>query len=344
MTSAVYGPPLQYHLMPYFFNAGTPNYVEKTGAQAPEGDHLRLSVLANQLAITQLNQVVTQLLKIGKEGCAKDQPPRPTSEQLEFQQKLLENIVKGFSAMDKTLRDLVPSRKQGEDSDTLDALQDSMAWQKTFLEALGDGLFGNLSERISSLESRVSEARDDLFNLSLSMQENFDKLTREEPPPPTTLPPTEPTTPAPCPDRYFLLEGECLFVSAEGQRLNWNQARKTCRLTDGDLAEPEDVLRLVLALGNSTNGTGDVFWAGARRKQQPESGGAGQSDAEEDDGATGGLGEWQWLSGAPVGRGWLLGRPSRDPARACLGVSGEGLSDENCNSDRRFVCGLNMRE
>lgn len=71
MTSATYGPPLHYHLMPYFFNTGIPAYVEKRAAQAPEGDQLRLSVLANQLAITQLNQVVTQLLKIGeKEGAA----------------------------------------------------------------------------------------------------------------------------------------------------------------------------------------------------------------------------------------------------------------------------------
>ncbi|XP_037788828.1 C-type lectin domain family 10 member A-like [Penaeus monodon] len=354
MTSAIYGPPLHYHLMPYFFNAGTPPYVEKRGAQVPEGDHLRLSVLANQLAITQLNQVVTQLLKIGEEGGAADQPPRMTSEMLEFQQKLLDNVIKGFSALDKTLRDLDSSRKQGEESAMLDALQNSVASQKTFLEDFGEGLLGNVSAfghavselmppyegRISSLEKQLSElsslvmgARADLFNMSLLMQENFDNLTREEPPPPA---------PRPCPAHYFDLEGECFFASAEGEELNWNQARKTCRLTDGDLAEPQQVLRLILALGNSTNGTGDVFWAGGHREQQPLSGGAGRSDAEEGDGATGSLDGWRWLSGAPVGHGWLLGRPSFDATRACLGVSSEGLSNENCNSNRRFVCELNM--
>lgn len=354
MTSATYGPPLHYHLMPYFFNTGIPAYVEKRAAQAPEGDQLRLSVLANQLAITQLNQVVTQLLKIGEKEGAADQPPRMTSELLEFQRKLLENVIKGFTSLDKTLRDLDSSRKQEEESAMLDAMQKSLGSQKTFLEGLGERLLGNVSDigsavsellppyevRISNLEEQLSDlaslvagARADLFNLSLLMQENFDNLTREEPPTPA---------PRPCPDHYFHLEGECFFASVEGQALNWNQARKTCRLTDGDLAEPEDVLRLILALGDATNATGAVFWVGAQREQQPAGGGAGRSDAEEDEDVAGSLDGWRWLSGAPVGRGWLLGRPSLDSTKACLGVSGEGLSNENCNSDRRFVCELAM--
>ncbi|ROT74501.1 hypothetical protein C7M84_006993 [Penaeus vannamei] len=320
MTSATYGPPLHYHLMPYFFNTGIPAYVEKRAAQAPEGDQLRLSVLANQLAITQLNQVVTQLLKIGEKEGAADQPPRMTSELLEFQRKLLENVIKGFTSLDKTLRDLDSSRKQGEESAMLDAMQKSLGSQKTFLEGLGERLLGNVSDigsavsellppyevRISNLEEQLSDlaslvagARADLFNLSLLMQENFDNLTREG------------------------RRGR----PAASRTATWPSPRTSSGSSSRSATPPTQ--RAPCS-------------GGAQREQQPAGGGAGRSDAEEDEDVAGSLDGWRWLSGAPVGRGWLLGRPSLDSTKACLGVSGEGLSNENCNSDRRFVCELAM--
>ncbi|XP_042869532.1 uncharacterized protein LOC122251570 [Penaeus japonicus] len=354
MGSVVYAPPLQYHLMPFFYNLRPPPpYAEERGAPEPEGDQLRLLVLANQLAVTQLNQVVTQLVKIGDEGRSQERTSMASDPNLlEFHRKLLQNVIEGFKALAKTLQDREAPRGRGEEDAMCDALQgtvekmlqnitedlaSSTANISLFENTVDDmrktherRLFG-LESQLSDLTTLVMQARNDLFNVSQLMQENFDNLTREEPP-----------TPAPllCPEDYHYLEGECFFVSEVGQALNWNQARKTCRLTDGDLAEPEEVLRLILLLKDSANDTADVFWLGGR-KQQTASRDEGRTDAEEED-PTESLHAWHWLSGSPIRHGWLLGKPSFDPTKICLGASIQGLSNENCNTDRRFVCELNM--
>lgn len=140
-----------------------------------------------------------------------------------------------------------------------------------------------------------------------------------------------------CPDGWFLAGKECFQASTDRLKLGWYQARESCMDLGGDLAAPEDVLSLILAVRKHFGKIVGGMWVGGEKSMEeifesPRSDTGPAYDLFEDV-------SWRWISGKDVTHGWLRGRP-QGPAgvNTCLTLSDLGLDNAYCEHTLRFLC------
>ncbi|XP_053639012.1 uncharacterized protein [Cherax quadricarinatus] len=140
--------------------------VPDDGANVDMDDYLRMTALSNQLAITQLNQLVAQLAESDTGANCKDnkkgeQREQEAAQQREYQRKLLQLISEGFKALSK---ELGHTKTQVASGFNLTATGQESS-KSMLLQALLEG-FNNSNLDVADLRRQV-ESLSVSFNIEL---------------------------------------------------------------------------------------------------------------------------------------------------------------------------------
>nr|XP_045604655.1 C-type lectin domain family 10 member A-like isoform X2 [Procambarus clarkii] len=151
--------------------------VPEVGANVDLDDYLRMTALSNQLAITQLNQLVAELTESESSTttCVKETEEEEDAKEHEYQKQLLQLVSEGFKILS---REVVDSRNQvsGGFSASNTKQESSVA---ALLQTLAEG-FNNTGSDVVDLRRRLDELdaahRIEIQGLQATLKEVFDQL------------------------------------------------------------------------------------------------------------------------------------------------------------------------
>lgn len=122
----------------------------------------------------------------------------------------------------------------------------------------------------------------------------------------------------PCPLPFFMLNGECIYVETKVRR-SFRDAKQTCLVLGGFLAEPSDLKGFAEYIHKMDLGRDKEVYIGGV-----------------DPGKTV---NWRWLSGDVIENiPWQVDSPNTDDRKYCLSVKDRHYRDINCSYLRMYTC------